>query len=180
MNKPTLSQLFKTFHYVFAALFLLSMTSCNSGTKNTRSELSDADLIAAAEELDSLFLVAFNTGDADAMMKLYWNSPDLRAYFPTEMQLSGYDAVKESMIRDFSSSKGAKLEYTNANNIPFTNGVVGHGTFRITMPSEGSEPMVFDGRYTEVKVMKDGKMVITVDHASVPMSPPPADSTQTK
>lgn len=137
-----------------------------------------AELIAAAEELDRLFIEAFNSGDANAMMKLYWNSPDLRAYFPMEMQLNGYEAVKEAYKRDFAASSGAKLEYTNANNIPFSNGVVGYGTFKITMPVEGGEPMIFEGRFTEVKAMKDGKMVVIVDHASVPMSPPPADSTQ--
>ena len=143
-----------------------------------KSILSDADLLTAAEELDSQFIVAFNNGDAEAMMKLYWNSPDLRAYFPTEMQLNGYDAVKEAYIKDFASNKGAKLEYTNANNIPLSGGVVGYGTFRITMPIEGGEQMIFDGRFTEVKEIKDGKMVVTVDHVSVPMSPPPSDSTQ--
>lgn len=109
--------------------------------------------MAATNELDSLFLAAFNNGDAEAIMKLHWNSPDLPAYPPGEMQVNGFDAVKAGYVRDFAMNKGAKLEYTNANNIPFAEGVVGYGTFKLTMPMEGGEPMVFDGRYTEVKAM---------------------------
>jgi ketosteroid isomerase-like protein len=144
------------------------------------ASVTTTDLIAAANELDNLFLVAFNNGDAEAIMKLHWNSPDLRTYPPGETQVNGFDAVKAGYVRDFSSNKGATLEYTDSNNIPFADGVVGYGTFRWTMPMEGSEPMVFDGRYTEVKAMRDGKLVIVIDHTSMPMPPLPADSIQAK
>ena len=150
------------------------LQSCiNKANKNATN--STADILKAANELDSLFLVAFNNGDADAIMKLHWNSPDLLAYPPGEMQVKGFEAVKAGYVRDFAMNKGAKLEYTNANNIPFEGGVVGYGTFRWTMPMNGAEPMVFDGRYTEVKAMRDGKLVIIVDHTSMPMPPPPAE-----
>jgi len=157
---------------------LAPLTSSNEAKK--AASVSTTDLIAAANELDNLFLVAFNNGDAEAIMKLHWNSPDLRTYPPGETQVNGFDAVKAGYVKDFSSNKGATLEYTDANNIPFADGVVGYGTFRWTMPMEGSEPMVFDGRYTEVKAMRDGKLVIVIDHTSMPMPPPPADSIQAK
>ena len=179
MFKSIFRQIARLDNFILPAIFLLALSSCINETKRDAAS-SNADLITAAEELDSLFIVAFNNGDADAMMKLYWNSPDLRAYFPTEMQLNGYDAVKAAYMKDFSTNKGAKLEYTSSSNVPFGDGVVGHGIFRITMPMEGGEPMVFEGRFTEVKAMKDGKMVVTVDHASVPMMMPPDDTTQTK
>ena len=179
MIKTVIKQLVRLDNFVLTALLLLTLASCSNETKN-EATVSTADMIAAANELDSLFLVAFNSGDAEAIMKLHWNSPDLRAYPPGEMQVNGFDAVKAGYVRDFASSKGATLEYTNANNIPFADGVVGHGTFRWTMPMEGGSPMVFDGRYSEVKAMKEGKMVIILDHTSMPMPPPPADSTQTK
>lgn len=179
MIKTIIKQLARLDNFFLTALFLLMLASCSNETKKEATP-STADLISVANELDSLFLVAFNNGDADAIMKLHWNSPDLRAYTPAEMQVNGFDAVKAGYVRDFSMSKGAKLEYTNTNNIPFADGVVGHGTFRWTMPIEGSAPMVFDGRYSDVKAMKDGKMVIILDHTSMPMPPPPADSTQTK
>jgi ketosteroid isomerase-like protein len=168
---------------LFSAIVLFStvtLTSCSGGAVEQPAHPSTADLMSAAEQLDSSFLVAFNQGDVEAIMKLHWNNPELRSYPPGEPQLSGYDAVKAAYARDFGMFKGAKLEYTSANNILFADGVVGHGTFRWTMPMEGSEPMVMEGRYTEVKAMKDGRMVITVDHTSAPMPAPeeaPVDST---
>ena len=179
MNKTIINQLSRTNNLFLTAFFLITLASCsNEAEKDTT--VSTTALIAAADELDSLFLAAFNNGDADAIMKLHWNSPELRAYPPGEMQLNGFDAIKAGYVRDFASSKGATLEYTNTNNIPFVDGVVGHGTFRWTMPMKGSSPMVFDGRYSELKAIKDGKMVIILDHTSMPMPPPPADTTQTK
>lgn len=179
MIKTIIKQLTRPDNIILTALFLLTLTGCSNKAKRDAT-VSTTDLIAAANELDSLFLVAFNNGDAEAIMKLHWNSPDLCAYPPGEMQVNGFDAVKASYVRDFASNNGAKLEYTSTNNIPFTDGVAGHGTFRWTMPMEGGSPMVFDGRYSEVKAFKDGKMVIILDHTSVPMPPPPIDSTQTK
>lgn len=179
MSKENLKPLRRMSSFILTAFFLLMLASCSNEAKKDAT-VSMADLIAAADELDSLFLVAFNNGDVEAIMKLHWNSPELRAYPPGEMQVNGFDAVKAGYMRDFEMNKGAKLEYTNTNNIPFADGVVGHGTFRWTMPMEGDSPMVFDGRYSEVKAFKEGKMVIIFDHTSIPMPPPPADSTQAK
>ena len=165
-------------HFILTVAILFTAAGCNIGQKREKPAMSTEELLVAANVLDSLFLVAFNNGDVEAIMKLHWNSPELRAYPPGEMQVHGYDAVKESYIKDFASNKGAKLEYTSVNNIPFADVVIGHGTFRWTMPMEGASPMVFDGRYSEVKALKDGKMVIILDHASVPIAPPPADATQ--
>lgn len=178
MNKTLNKQVARLDNIILSSLFLFMFVSCSNDTKQNAT-VSTTDLIAAADELDSLFLVAFNNGDAEAIMKLHWNSPDLRAYPPGEMQVNGFDALKASYVRDFATAKGAKLEYTNTNNIPFADGVVGHGTFRWTMPMEGGSPMVFEGRYSEVKAFKDGNMVIILDHTSMPMPPPPPDSTQT-
>ncbi len=185
MKKICFSNLSRKNIFILSALFLFTIVSCNTGPKQEKSAVATSDLIAQANELDSLFLAAFNSGDTDAMMKLYWNSPELRIYTPSEMQINGFDAVKASFLKDFAAGKGMKLEYTNANNIPFADCVVGHGTFRITMPVEGGSPMLFDGRYSEVKAIKGDKMVIVLDHASVPMAAPPPekgsiDSTQKK
>ncbi len=162
-----------------AFLFQINV-GCNKVSVKKETEHSAVDLMLAADELDSLFLVAFNNGDAEAIMSLHWNSPELVTYPPGESQVNGYDAVKATYTREFAASKGAKLEYLTTNNIPFADGVVGHGSFRWSMPMEGVEAMVFEGRYTEVKAFKDGKMVVILDHTSMPLPPPPADSTQTK
>jgi len=168
--------LFVRIPFSLSTLLFFALVSCNTGMKQEKGAMSTNELVAAANELDSLFLIAFNKGDADAIMNLHWNSPDLRAYPPGEPQLNGYEAVKASYLKDFASTIGAKLEYTSTHNISFADVVIGHGTFTWTLPVEGapagSPPMVFNGRYSEVKAVKDGKMVIVLDHTSVPMAPP--------
>lgn len=171
MKSLVMNTLISIRKYCLAAFLPFALASCGAGEEKAGDTAPVVDLMAAAEELDSLFLVAFNNGDADGLMLLYWNSPELRAYPPGEAQQNGYDVVKEAMTKEFEANKGAMLEYTSTNNLVFADGVIGHGTFRWTMPMEGGEPMVMDGRYTEVKEMKDGRMVITVDHTSAPMPP---------
>lgn len=168
--------------FVIVSFFTLTLASCNNRQDGSTTSMTGAELIAAANRLDSMFLVAFNKGDVSSFMQLYWNSPELTAYPPARvMQLKGYEAVKEFYTKDFASNKGARLEYTSNNNMPFKDVVIGHGTFKWTMPVAGAEPMVLEARHTVVKAMKDGKMVIVVDHTSAPMMiEPPGDTTQTK
>ena len=157
---------------VTVSFFTLAIVSCNDQQDSNSSAMTEQELLAAANRLDSMFLAAFNKGDVDAFMQLYWNSPDLAAYPPARvMQLKGYEAVKEFYTQDFVSNKGGYLEYITNSNVPFKDIVIGHGTFRWTMPLPAGEPIVLEGRHTVVKTMKDGKMVIVLDHTSGPMMP---------
>ena len=165
--------------FILPAFILLSVISCNV-EKTTTMSYSPDEVMAAAEKVDSLFLVAFNSGNVDAIMDLHWNSPELVAYPPAgDMKMNGYEAVKASYIKEFTINKGASLAYTETKNIPFEDGVAGYGTFTWTMPVEGQAPMVFEGRYSDIKLFKDGKMVIVHDHTSMPMpeEPPASDTT---
>ena len=160
-----------------STFLLLTLAGCNSEPKkdDTTKTYAIEELMAAANELDRMYLEAFNNGDVEGLMRLHWDHPELRTYPPGEMQIKGWHDVKNSYIKDFSANKGAKLEYTSTYNIPFADGVAGFGTYRWVMPVEGGSPIVIEGRYTDVKAYKDGKMLIIHDHSSVPMAPPPAD-----
>lgn len=168
--------------FVTASFLTLTTVSCNNHRDGNTSSLTESELLAAADRLDSTFLVAFNKGDVNALMQLYWNSPALTVYPPARvMQLKGYETVKAFYTKDFTSNKGATLEYTSNDNMPFKDVVIGHGTFKWTMAVADAEPIVFEARHTEVKAMKDGKMVIVVDHTSAPMmAEAPGDRTQNK
>lgn len=167
---------------IILSLLALTIVSCNDRKSENASSMTESELIEAANRLDSMFLIAFNQGDVDAFMNLYWNSPELSAYPPARvMQLKGFDAVRDFYIKDFGSNKGAKLEYVSNTNTPFKDVVVGHGTFRWTMPIEGAAPIVLEARHTVVKALKDGKLVIVVDHTSAPMrAEAPDDSRESK
>jgi ketosteroid isomerase-like protein len=134
-----------------------------------------AQMIAAADELDEKFFDAYNNKDLDAMMNLYWNSPDVVSFPPGEMMLKGFDQLKESFSKDFEQGLDSKLELVEHNNRVEGSVVVGAGIWRYTMNIPGSEPMVIEGRYLDVKAERDGKWVYIYDHASVPL-PPPVES----
>jgi ketosteroid isomerase-like protein len=168
--------------FVIVSFLTLAVVSCNNHQQGKAPSMTEAELLAAANQLDSTFLVAFNKGDVNAFMQCYWNSPELVAYPPARvMQLKGYEAVKEFYTRDFAANKGARLETTSTSNMPFKDVVVGQGTFKWTMPIAGAAPLVLEGRYTTIKALKEGKMVIVHDHTSAPMmAEAPGDTTRTK
>ncbi len=164
----------------FLPVFLLfTMAGCTVEKTVSTEVPTQEELISEANKLDSLFLVAFNKGDVDGLMSVLWNSPELVAYPPGELQLKGYDAVKDLYVKEFATNKGAVLAYTGTYNIPFADGVAGFGTYTWTLPVEGKDPIVAEGRYSDIKAFKDGKMVIIHDHSSSPMpaEPPASDST---
>ncbi len=133
-----------------------------------------AQLKTAADELDQKFLTAFNSGDASGLMATYWNSPELVNAGPDTMAM-GYSAAQAGSEAMFKAIPGAKLELLTRNNRVEGNVVLGWGTWRMTIPAQPA-PQVVEGRFTDVKAMKDGRMVYLMDHASVPLPPPPPDA----
>jgi len=161
---------FKASLYSAFLVSILFSSACSRDLAKAKSFNPGIDPLAAAEKLDNQFLDAFNRGDIDAFMACYWNSAELKAYPPARvMELKGYNAVKEFYTKDFASNKGARLQYLGNTNTIVGDAVVGHGTFRWTLTVPGRDPIVIDARHTVVKAVKDGKMVVIIDHASAPM-----------
>ena len=133
-------------------------------------------MIAAAQHLDQQFVTAYNNRDAAAIMACYWNSPDLVSYPPEVLEVRGWQATKEGMEEAFAHMpKDAKLELTETNYQAAGDVVIGWGKWSMTMTGPEGEAMTMAGRYTDVKTERDGKWVYILDHASLPMSPPPPD-----
>jgi ketosteroid isomerase-like protein len=131
-----------------------------------------AEMVAAADALDKEFLATFNRGDIDGLMATYWKSPDL-----VSIGLDGggmnWEAAKAGWGEVFKTMPGVQLEFLSAHNIVEGTAVLGWGTFRMTVPVEGGPPQVMEGRFSDVKALRDGKWVYVMDHASVPLLPPP-------
>ncbi len=153
------------------ALTAVFATACS--TPPAPQGPSEEELIAAADELDRQFIEAYNKGDTEALLSLYWNSPDLGVYPPGDMQLMGYEKVKASFGEAFAKESGATLTLHDSRNTVFGNVVLGQGLWTWSMPVPGHDPYAGEGRYTDLKVMIDGKMVYVCDHASAPMAPDP-------
>jgi ketosteroid isomerase-like protein len=87
--------------------------------------------------------------------------------------LKGWQAAKDAAAKSFENMKGAKLELTEVNYKAVGDVVLGWGTWRMQMTMPGGEVMKLTGRYSDVKAKRDGKWVYIMDHASVPLAPPP-------
>lgn len=168
-------------HFLIACIVIFGFftSGCEVEVEKNEKQAPSTDMmIADANKVDSLYAVHFNNGDLDALMSLHWNSPEFISYPVGEMKLKGYDAVKEIYRKDFENYKGARMEYVEYYNVPVEGAVMGHGVFKWTYAPEGAPVEEFIGRYSDVKAYKDGKMVILLDHSSLPTpAEAPVDST---
>lgn len=130
-----------------------------------------AEMVAAADALDNRFLEAFNKGDVDALVATYWNSPNVIMMAPDGVA-RGIDGVRASMTGMVTAMPGMKLEMFAKRNDAVGDVVIGSGTFKLTIPAK-PKPQVMEGRFSDVKAMRDGKWVYLMDHASVQLPPPP-------
>ncbi len=153
-------------------LITLAVSACAPAAPAVPPGPTDAEKLAAAEALDQRFLEAFNKGDVDGLAATYWNSPKLVSFGPDGMGTTGWDAAKAGSVEMFKAMPGAKLENLSHHNDVHGDTVLGWGTFKMTIPTPGG-PQVIEGRYTDVKMMHDGKWVYVMDHASVPLPPAP-------
>jgi ketosteroid isomerase-like protein len=133
-------------------------------------------MIQAAKDLDHNFIEAYNNRDVDGIMDTYWNSPELVSFPPGIMETRGWEATKEAISEEFANAPDFVLELTETNNIVVGDVVLGFGKWRFTISIPEAEPMIVEGRYSDVKAKRDGKWVYILDHASAPMPPPPEDT----
>lgn len=161
------------FTLFFGGLLLLVIGLSVSWTENKESP---EQMIASAKALDQQFVESFSKGDVDGVMATYWNSPDLVSYPPDSMEVRGWQAAKDALAQSFSQMPGASLELLESNNKVEGDVVLGFGKWRLTITPPEGDPMVINGRYTDVKAKRDGKWVYILDHASVPLPPPPEEA----
>jgi uncharacterized protein (TIGR02246 family) len=132
-------------------------------------------MIAAAKALDQEFLAAFNRGDLEGVVATYWKSPDVVVFPPDSMEARGPDAIRASFVQSLATMAGGTLELTAAHSRVAGDAVTAWGRWRFTMPASGAAaPAEMLGRFTQVSAKRDGRWVYLVDHASVPLPPPPA------
>jgi len=135
-------------------------------------------MVQAADDLDSRFVEAYNNRDTDALMDTYWNSPELISFPPGAMGSQGWEATKTAMEEEFANAPDFILELTETNNVAAGEVVLGYGKWRFTISMPDAEPMIVEGRFSDVKAKRDGKWVYIMDHASVPMAPPPPEEVE--
>jgi ketosteroid isomerase-like protein len=134
-----------------------------------------AALVAGADSLDNAFLEGVNKGDGEAVAALYWNDPGVVNVGVGGAPALGWDATHAASVQMAKDFPGAKLEFLSHKNVAHGDMVLGHGTWKMTVPpaTPDAAPMVMEGRYTDAKMIINGKWVYVMDHASVSPPPPP-------
>jgi ketosteroid isomerase-like protein len=152
-------------------IFLLPVLAISVFMNSCKSEEHESDevMVKAANELDAKFVEAFNKNDANAVMALYWNSPDLVSFSPDGTEGANWEKAKQDLTKTFEMMKGAKLELLNSKNKAEGHVVLGHGNWTLTLADSANTKI--NGRYTDVKAKKDNKWVYIMDHGSVPLPP---------
>lgn len=118
------------------------------------------------------FQKAVNAADVDGIVALYRD--DAVSYPPDSMVVQGKDAIRKTWT-DLFAQYTAKLELVNGAYEDHGNVSTAWGQFTMTLtPKAGGESMKIEGRYSDTSIKEKGKWLYIVDHASVPLPPPPA------
>ena len=119
---------------------------------------------------DQAWVKAMKANDIEAITALY--APDAVAYFP-DGDFKGKAAIRKSWA-DFLGMFTVKDATSEGTYETAGDTSLGQGYWTITVaPKSGGDAMVMKGRATVVVKKVGGKWLYVVDHASVPLPPPP-------
>jgi uncharacterized protein (TIGR02246 family) len=124
-----------------------------------------------AQMVDQAWVKAMKANDLEATLALY--APDAVAYFP-DGDFKGKEAIRKSWTEFLAmfTVKDATSEGTYETTGDTS---VGWGFWSLTVvPKGGGEPIPMKGRATVLVKKIGGKWLYVVDHASVPLPPPPS------
>jgi ketosteroid isomerase-like protein len=126
------------------------------------------------EALQEAFMAGARANDADAIADCY--SADAVSYDIGTRVLHGPDAVRESWAGFFSQFRIIAIDLENTHMEKRDDLAVAWGEFTLQAePLGGGEPMLMQGRFTDVAENFNGHWLYTMDHASLPLPPPPED-----
>lgn len=126
------------------------------------------------QQLDDAWTKAFVAGNVEAVVALY--AADAVMYPPDSMEARGTKAIKASYAAFLNANKVQDFKMLDQKYE--TKGDLSYGSSRWTMtvvPKAGGEgkPVNMEGRASSVAKKIGGKWLYILDHASVPVPPPP-------
>jgi uncharacterized protein (TIGR02246 family) len=129
-----------------------------------------------AKTVDDAWIAAAKAGDVNALVALY--APDAVLYMPDSKEARGTAAIRKAYEDMLGAMKVTEVsidsQYQTVAGLS-----VGYGTATLTMvPKAGGAPQTMTARVTAAAAMINGKWLYIVDHASVPVGPPPGAATK--
>ena len=130
-----------------------------------------ADKGAAA--VDAAWVKGMKANDIEAVMKCY--APDATAWLPDAPAARGEKAIRSAYEGLLSANTVKDAELSDVHEKSARGGAVRWGKFSLTLaPKAGGDPVVVNGRFSEVLERRKGRWVYVLDHASAEPSPPAA------
>ena len=126
-----------------------------------------------AKMVDNAWKAAVLAGDLEAVVALY--APDAVVYPPDAFKIQGTEEIRAYWTGFLEAMTIQDVEFEGTFE---THGdvSVGWGTWKLTaMPKAGGEPIMMAGRASTVVQKIDGRWLYVLDHASVPLPPPPSE-----
>lgn len=121
---------------------------------------------------------AFNANDVDAIVALY--AEDATVFPPDAMIAKGKAAIREVWAGLLAKFRGS-VQLSDTFHETRESLSFAWGRFSMTLtPKEGGEPLQIEGRFSDVSKKINGKWQYIVDHASVPLPPPPPETAPSK
>lgn len=125
------------------------------------------------QALQAAFVAAVKAGDVEALASLY--TADAQTFPVTSMVASGRDGVREDWGPFLAENAVTDFAVTQQGSQAVGDVAVAWGLWTMTfVPKKGGDPVTMEGRFTDLSKKVGGKWYFLVDHASVPLPPPPA------
>jgi uncharacterized protein (TIGR02246 family) len=125
------------------------------------------------EAVDQAWLKAAKANDLDGILACY--APDAVMYPPDVLVAKGKDAIREDYKNLLAAMTIRDATVSDTHYETHGDTAIARGLFTLTLvPKAGGDPIPMQGRFVEVCRKVNGKWLYVIDHASVPMPPPPA------
>jgi len=124
------------------------------------------------QALQDQFMDAMRANDAAGLAACY--APDAVSYTVSTMVVNGPDGVKNDWATFFEDMEVTAAQLVDVHSETHGDTAVSWGQWQLTVqPRSGGEPMQMEGRFSDVSRNIDGSWLYVMDHASVPLPPPP-------
>ena len=134
--------------------------------------------VADAKAHSEAFQKAFNSGDADAVVRLY--DEQARLIWPGEGdEAKGKSEIRKVVLATFKALPDATQVMKSQSVVPLGCGysaVIGH--WEISFKDAGGKMQMASVRTSEILKKQGNNTLYVVDHASVALPPPPRETTQ--
>ena len=127
------------------------------------------------QALQDQFLDSMRANDAAGIAACY--APDAVSYTVGTLVVNGPDGVKADWQKVFEDTEVTAAQLVDVHSETHGDTAVSWGEWQLTVqPRAGGEPMQMVGRFSDVARNFDGNWLYVMDHASMPLPPPPDEA----